>query len=210
MTISTYVLESSVSPVAHPLTITQNWKAHERWTGPQILAQIPEINIFCTTVGTGGCITGTGVYLKSQKPSVKIVGVFNVFGDPTPGPRHFANFSTCGFPWKDTVDELEQIQSVESYRMSMQLSREGLICGPSSGEALVGLLKYLTRIKNTNRFNELVDPLTGEISCVFTCSDLPYQYLNGYFDRLEEKEFPIIENQVCCGAVGMFRSKGLC
>jgi cysteine synthase len=31
-----------------------NWKAHETWTGPQILKQLPEINIFSTTVGTGG------------------------------------------------------------------------------------------------------------------------------------------------------------
>ena len=31
-----------------------NWKAHAVWTGPQILRQLPEINVFCTTVGTGG------------------------------------------------------------------------------------------------------------------------------------------------------------
>jgi cysteine synthase len=31
-----------------------NWKAHAAWTGPQILKQLPEINVFCTTVGTGG------------------------------------------------------------------------------------------------------------------------------------------------------------
>ncbi|GKT95873.1 cysteine synthase K/M:cysteine synthase B [Colletotrichum tofieldiae] len=53
---------------------SQNWKSHERWTGPQILSQLPEINIFCTTVGTGGCITGTGKYLKSQNPSIQVVG----------------------------------------------------------------------------------------------------------------------------------------
>ena len=34
----------------------QNWKSHERWTGAQILRQLPEIDIFCTTVGTGGKI----------------------------------------------------------------------------------------------------------------------------------------------------------
>ncbi|KFA74335.1 hypothetical protein S40288_03689, partial [Stachybotrys chartarum IBT 40288] len=196
-----------------------NWKAHERWTGPQILQQLPEINVFSTTVGTGGCITGTGSYLKSQKPSVKVLGsvppppittpfslqektnqqpvcrVFNVFGDPTPGPRHLHGFRTCGFPWKDTVDTYREVSSAESYRMSMLLSRQGLICGPSSGEALKGLLEYLGDIKAEGRLAELADADTGDISCVFTCSDLPYQYLDGYFTRLAEEEFPPILNE---------------
>jgi cysteine synthase len=75
-----------------------NWKAHATWTGPQILKQLPEVTVFSTTVGTGGqqplpllpkhsekmtelilyrltgCITGTGVALKSQKPSIKVLG----------------------------------------------------------------------------------------------------------------------------------------
>lgn len=78
----------------------------------------------------------------------------------------------------------------------MKLSREGLICGPSSGEALQGLLQYLDDLKKAGSLEELVDDTTGEISCVFTCSDLPYQYLSGYFDRLGDEEFPRIENEV--------------
>ncbi|KAI9150232.1 Cysteine synthase K/M:Cysteine synthase B [Paramyrothecium foliicola] len=168
-----------------------NWKAHERWTGPQTLKQLPEINIFCTTVGTGG----TGAYLKAQKPSVKVLGVFNVFGDPTPGPRHLHGFKSCGFPWKSTVDTYTEVKSEDSYRMSMRLSREGLIAGPSSGEALQGLLDYIGDVKATGKLSDLADPQTGEISCVFTCSDLPYQYLDGYFTKLGEDEFPPIHNE---------------
>jgi cysteine synthase len=44
----------------------QNWKAHETWTGPQILRQLPEINIFCTTVGTGGRHIGEEAPLLSS------------------------------------------------------------------------------------------------------------------------------------------------
>ncbi|RYP40353.1 hypothetical protein DL767_001765 [Monosporascus sp. MG133] len=163
-----------------------NWKSHERWTGPQILKQLPEIRVFSTTVGTGGCITGTGAYLN----------VFNVFGDPTPGPRHFHGFQTCGFPWKGTVDAQLEVSSVDSYRMSMLLSREGIIAGPSSGEALKGLLDYLELMKKGGRLSELSERSTGEIACVFTCSDLPYQYLDGYFQKLSEHEFAPIENQI--------------
>src|SRR5690349_25110420 len=84
--------------------------------------------------------------------------------------------------------------------MSMKLSREGLIAGPSSGEALHGLLNYLSSVKAAGGLSTLADPSTGEVSCVFTCSDLPYQYIDGYFSKLAADEFPPIHNDVllCC------------
>ncbi|TDZ61130.1 Cysteine synthase [Colletotrichum trifolii] len=172
-----------------------NWKAHEEWTGPQIFRQLPQISVFCSTVGTGGAITGTGVYLKSQKPEVKVIGIFNKFGDPTPGPRHFHGFHTSGFPWQGTVDTRIEVSSVDSYRMSMRLSREGLIAGPSSGEALHGLLEHISNLKKVGGLGQLRQDKTGDISCVFTCSDLPYQYLPAYFQKLGAEEFPGIENE---------------
>ncbi|KAL8702447.1 MAG: hypothetical protein Q9201_004383 [Fulgogasparrea decipioides] len=143
-----------------------------------------------------GCITGTGLYLKSRNSLVKVVGVCNVFGDPTPGPRHFPGFESSKFPWRDTIDDFEEVPSIEAYNISMQLCREGIIAGPSSGEALCGLIKYLEKRKNSGTFSELSDKGTGEISCVFICCDLPYQYLDGYFDKLKEDQFPPIINEV--------------
>ncbi|KAL8733933.1 MAG: hypothetical protein Q9181_003384 [Wetmoreana brouardii] len=149
------------------------------------------------TDGRGlGCITGTGLYLKSRNSSVKVVGVCNVFGDPTPGPRHFPGFESSKFPWRETIDDFEEVPSIEAYNISMQLCREGIIAGPSSGEALCGLIKYLEKRKNSGTFSELSDKGTGEISCVFICCDLPYQYLDGYFDKLKEDQFPPIINEV--------------
>lgn len=80
--------------------------------------------------------------------------------------------------------------------MSMQLSREGLIAGPSSGEALKGLLDYIGALRKEGKLAGVADPKTGEVSCVFTCSDLPYQYLDGYFQKLADHEFPPIHNEV--------------
>ncbi|KAL8758765.1 MAG: hypothetical protein Q9199_001240 [Rusavskia elegans] len=80
--------------------------------------------------------------------------------------------------------------------MSMQLCREGIVAGPSSGEGLCGLIQYLEKMRTSGRLSELSDTETGEISCVFICCDLPYQYLDGYFDRLPESQFPPIINQV--------------
>lgn len=47
---------SHISSMRILLTTLQNWKAHEKWTGPQILKQLPEVDFFSTTVGTGGII----------------------------------------------------------------------------------------------------------------------------------------------------------
>ena len=78
----------------------------------------------------------------------------------------------------------------------MRLSRYGIIAGPSSGEALHGLLAYLQRMKTEDRLPELADPSTGEISCAFICADLPYQYMDMYYKKLSNEEFPPIYNEV--------------
>lgn len=122
--------------------------------------------------------------------------MFNAFNDYTPGPRNFKGFESCGFPWKETIDSYIEVASQDSYRMSMRLSREGLISGPSSGEALHGLLKYIGKLKDDGKLMEHLNPETGELNCVFTCSDLPYQYLDDYFNKLDEAEFPPIRNEV--------------
>ena len=53
-----------------------NPEAHRKTTGPEIYADTDgEVDILVAGVGTGGTITGVGEYLKSKKPSVKVVGV---------------------------------------------------------------------------------------------------------------------------------------
>lgn len=97
------------------------------------------------------------------------------------------------------MDTYREVASADAYRASMLLSREGLIAGPSSGQALRGLLDHVGALKEGGRLDELrggKEAGVGEVNCVFTCSDLPYQYLDGYFAKLGEDEFPRIENEV--------------
>ena len=79
----------------------------------------------------------------------------------------------------------------------MELSREGLIYGPSSGLNLQGLLNFLRKAKEKGKLDNYAEPSTGEISCVFVCCDLPYQYLDGYYSLLGEDDFPPVINEVC-------------
>lgn len=51
-----------------------NWGSHYKWTGPQILKQLPDLCVMCAGVGTSGTMTGIGKYLGEVKPSVVRVG----------------------------------------------------------------------------------------------------------------------------------------
>lgn len=62
--------------------------------------------------------------------------------------------------------------------------------------ALKGLLDFLQEAKAEEKLDGYVDASSGEISCVFLCCDLPYQYLNGYFQKLGENDFHPIVNRV--------------
>ncbi|TVY82428.1 Cysteine synthase [Lachnellula suecica] len=172
-----------------------NPESHMRWTGPQLLAQLPEINIFCAGMGSAGCITGTGTFLKQKKPSVKIIGYCLQQGRRrNSGARPFPLFDRIKFPWKEVTDEVKEVNSIEAYRLSMAMSREGLICGPSSGMALKGLFEFLQDQKDSERLAQYAEPGTGEISCVIPCCDLPYQYMDTYFKKLGEEDFWPISN----------------
>lgn len=59
-------------------------------------------------------------------------------GDRVPGPRSFALLSPVEFPWRDSVDAIEEVGSKDAFGLSLKLCREGLICGPSSGFNLQG------------------------------------------------------------------------
>ena len=65
-------------------------------------------------------------------------------GDRVPGPRSFALMAPVKFPWRSIIDSIEHVGSQDSYKLSMKLSREGLICGPSSGLNLQGKIAYFS------------------------------------------------------------------
>ncbi|KAL7624931.1 hypothetical protein AAE478_004145 [Parahypoxylon ruwenzoriense] len=171
-----------------------NWKAHVRWTGPQILTQLPEINLICAGMGTSGTMTGLGTYFKEAKPSVFRLGVCTAAGDRVPGPRSFALLAPVEFPWKTAVDHIEEVGSHNSFSLSLDLCREGIVCGPSSGFNLKGLFQFIEKHKAAGTLRDLAGA-DGEIHCVFLCCDLPYQYVNEYFDKLGSEYFPPITNE---------------
>lgn len=99
------------------------------------------------------------------------------------------------FPYKSALDAVEEVGSKESYSLSLDLTRQGIVCGPSSGFTLQGLLRHLERKKQDGTLSQLAGS-GGEIKCVFMCCDLPFQYLDEYFDKLGPDKFRPVRNEV--------------
>ncbi|KAK1142279.1 hypothetical protein N8T08_008024 [Aspergillus melleus] len=171
-----------------------NWQSHIRWTGPQIYKQLPEITVLCAGMGTSGTMTGLGTYFKDTKPSVLRLGVCTAPGDRVPGPRSFALMKPVEFPWKSAVDVIEEVNSFDSFSLSLDLCREGIVCGPSSGFNLKGLFQMIEKRQAAGTLCELAGP-DGTVHCVFLCCDLPYQYIGEYFSNLGADKFHPIQNE---------------
>ncbi|CEJ82363.1 hypothetical protein VHEMI02433 [[Torrubiella] hemipterigena] len=171
-----------------------NWRSHVKWTGPQILRQLPEINVICAGMGTSGTMTGLGTFFKDNKPSVFRLGVCTAPGDRVPGPRSYALLAPVEFPWKKSVDHIEEVGSHDSYTLSLAMCRNGIVCGPSSGFNLQGLYNFIGKRKAEGTLSEMAGE-DGEVHCVFLCCDLPYQYIGEYFDKLDATQFPAITNE---------------
>ncbi|KAF5018639.1 hypothetical protein F66182_9389 [Fusarium sp. NRRL 66182] len=139
-------------------------------------------------------MTGLGTYFKDAKPSVYRLGVCTAAGDRVPGPRSLALMSPVEFPWRQAIDHIEEVDSHNSFSLSLELCRNGLLCGPSSGFNLKGLYQLIEKRKAAGTLSELAGP-DGGINCVFLCCDLPYQYINEYFDKLGSSYFPSIKNE---------------
>ncbi len=171
-----------------------NPAAHEKWTAKQIWKQTKgKINILCAGLGTTGTITGTAKALKKKNDAINIVGVMREDSSYVPGVRTKGLLELIGIDWKKQVDFIEQVTTEESYSKSMQLSRQGIVVGPSSGFALCGLLNFLQKIVDDNLLEDLrIDD--EEITCVFICPDSPVPYLDEYFKYLDASEFPEIIN----------------
>ena len=126
-------------------TNSANPEAHRLTTGPEIYADTDgKVDIFVAGVGTGGTITGVGEYLKSKKPSVKIVAVepkdSPVLSGGKAGAHGLAGIGAGFVPEvlnTEIYDEIITVSTEEAYTAVRMLSElDGVRVGISSGAAM--------------------------------------------------------------------------
>jgi cysteine synthase B len=142
-----------------------NPRAHYETTGPEILRDLPEIDIFVAGMGTGGSLTGTGRFLKEMKPSVKIVAAVPHPGDLVQGLRSLEEGFIPPVLDESILDGKIVVDSRTSFAASKELTqKEGIFAGISAGAV----------VKTAQRVAERLD--AGNIVCLF--ADGGWKYLS--------------------------------
>ncbi len=152
-------------------TNPSNSKAHFETTGPEIYRDTDgDIDIFVAGIGTGGTITGTGKYLKSVKPEVKVIGIepasSPVLSGGSAGPHGLQGIGAGFVPDILDVDMIDNIIAVteeEAYEAGRMLgSTEGILCGITSGAALHAALEEAKKEENKGKTIVALLPDTGD------------------------------------------------
>jgi len=134
-----------------------NHMAHYTATGPEIVRQLGEVDLFVMGMGTCGTITGVGRFLKEKLGDhVKVVGVVPrgsaIKGGSGEGDR-IEGLITSFVPdlcreFSEYVDEIVEVGYDEALKAVRELARnEGILAGVSTGANIVGVRKALEHFK---------------------------------------------------------------
>ena len=148
-----------------------NPEAHRRTTGPEIWQDTDgEVDFFVAGVGTGGTISGTGEYLKSQKPDVKIVAVepadSPVLAGGKPGPHKIQGIGAGFVPQTlntKIYDDIFEVKNDDAFAAAKLIAKhEGILVGISSGAALHAALELAKKPENAGKTIVALLPDSGD------------------------------------------------
>ena len=148
-----------------------NPQAHRESTGPEIWNGTDgTVDILVSGVGTGGTITGTGGYLRSKNPDLKVVAV-EPLGSPMLSEgrvgAHAIQGIGAGFV-PETLDpaiydEVIRVKDEDAFESGREIARlEGVLVGISSGAALWATVQVAQRPENSEKTIVVILPDTGE------------------------------------------------
>jgi len=148
-----------------------NPAVHKETTGPEIWNDTDgEVDIFLAGVGTGGTITGTGEFLKEQKPDIKIVAIepsdSPVLSEGKAGPHKIQGIGAGFVPdvlSTSVYDEIYKATGDEAFAAAKYLAKtEGISVGISSGAALSAAIEYAKKPENKGKTIVALLPDSGD------------------------------------------------
>lgn len=152
--------ENEANPAIHKQTTAQ-----EIWEDTE-----GHIDIFVSSVGTGGTLSGTAEGLREKNPGVKIVAVepsgSAVLSGEKPGPHKIQGIG-AGFIPKvmrmDLVDEIVKVENEEAFGTARKVAKtDGLLVGISSGAALFAATRLARCPENKGKRIVVLLPDSGE------------------------------------------------
>ena len=148
-----------------------NPRAHFETTGPEIYEDTDgKVDYFVAGVGTGGTITGTGEYLKSKNPAIRVVAVepktSAVLSTGVAGPHKIQGIGAGFVPQVlDTkvYDEIIPVENDDAFTTGRLVGRkEGVLVGISSGAALWAAIELAKRPDSEGKTIVVPMPDTGD------------------------------------------------
>lgn len=148
-----------------------NPEMHRKTTGPEIWKDTDgQADIFIAGVGTGGTITGTGEYLKSKNPDVKVIAVepadSPVLSKGKAGPHKIQGIGAGFVPAilnTNIIDEIMPVENEDAFAASKIIAKmEGVLVGISSGAALHAAIETARKPENKDKIIVVVLPDSGD------------------------------------------------
>ena len=144
---------------------------HRSSTGPEIWEDSDgNVDIFVAGVGTGGTVTGTGQFLKSMNPNIKVVAVepdgSPVLSEGHAGPHKIQGIGAGFVPdVLDTqvYDEVIRVKDEDAFETGRAVAKkEGVLVGISSGAAVWAAIQLAKRPENEGKTIVALLADTGE------------------------------------------------
>ncbi len=149
---------------------------HEKTTGPEIWNDTDgNVDILVANVGTGGTVSGTGKYLKSKNPDLKVVaiqpGPDSLPSEANPAPEEITGVHPFdGIPAEripstmnlNIYDEKFEVETIDAYKAARAAAKsDGILVGTSSGAAIHAAVQLAKRPENKGKTIVAVLPDTG-------------------------------------------------
>jgi len=158
-----------------------NPRVHETTTGPEILRDVPDLDVFVAGLGTGGTLTGVGRFMRAQRPGVRIVAAEPMPGELVQGLRSLEDGYVPPVLDESVLDDRYLVSNRDAVIGVRRLLREeGLFVGLSSGAAAAVALRVAAEMERG-----VIVVLFADAGWKYLSSDLWTRDLDALEEELE-------------------------